>query len=124
MHVWMTGCQSRYVLWMNLLVHIILEIYMKAVQFALAFALAGAMGSAAATTTITYIGTQYLGDLVGQTAIINNTINGYGTAGTSGGTYLGTLSAAPVPETKSYALLLAGLGLVVMKVGRARRRLL
>lgn len=206
------GCQLHHALWMVLLAHFILAIDMKFAQTLLALALAGAMGSAAATTT--YIGPQYLGDLVGQSVIINNTVDGFGTpivdvydfdissytsetiassikiklqygtasqpvfdiidfaislkdvngftyatdntfdafgqlelnailapsalwspgfyrfvltgttAGTSGGSYLGTLSAAPVPESKSYALLLAGLGLVVMKVGRVRRRLL
>lgn len=171
--------------------------------------LAGYMGAAAAATT-TYIGPGYLGDLVGQTAVINNTINGNGTsftdvydfdigsitseaiassikiklqygsasqpifdisnfaialkdvnsftyatdstfdafgqlelsaildpsalgapgfyqfvvtgvtAGTSGGTYLGTLSAAPIPEAKTYAMMLAGLGLVGFVVLRRR----
>jgi len=61
----------------ELLAHFVLEIEMKFVQTLLAFALAGAMGSAAAS--ITYVGPQYMGDLVGQTAVINNTINGYGT---------------------------------------------
>lgn len=182
---------------------------MKVVQTLLALTLAGAMGSAAASTT--YVGPQYLGDLVGQTAVINNTINGYGTpiadvydfdigsitsetiassvkiklqygsasqplfdisnfaialkdvngftystdntfdalgqlelsailepsalgapgfyqfvvtgvtAGTSGGTYLGTLSAAPIPEAKAYAMMLAGLGLVGFTVLRRRQ---
>jgi len=42
------------------------------------------------------------------------------TAGTSGGTYLGTLSAAPVPEAKTYAMMFAGLGLVGYTVLRRR----
>jgi hypothetical protein len=194
---------------MYLLAYSVLEIFMKFVQTMLALALTGTMGSAAAAT-ITYLGPQYLGDLVGQTAVINNTINGYGTpiadvydfdigsiaseaiassvkiklqygsasqpifdisnfaialkdvngftyaiddtfdalgqlelsailnptalgapgfyqfvvtgttAGTSGGTYLGTLSAAPVPEADSYVMLLAGLGLIGFMVIRRR----
>ena len=193
----------------ELLAHFVLEIDMKLVRTLLALALAGAMGSAAAAT-ITYIGPGYLGDLVGQTAVINNTINGYGTpiadmydfdigsitseaiassvkiklqygsasqpifdisnfaialknvngftyatdntfdalgqlelsanldpsalgtpgfyqfvvtgttAGTSGGTYLGTLSAAPIPEAKTYAMMFAGLGLIGFTVLRRR----
>ena len=182
---------------------------MTRIKTLLGLLLAGYMGIAAAATT-TYIGPGYLGDLIGQTAVINNTINGNGTpftdvydfdigsitseaiassikiklqygsasqpifdisnfaialkdvnsftyatdstfdafgqlelsaildpsalgtpgfyqfvvtgvtAGTSGGTYLGTLSAAPIPEAKSYAMMLAGLGLVGFVVLRRR----
>ena len=193
---------------MVLLVNFILAIDMKFAQTLLALALAGAMGSATATTT--YIGPQYLGDLVGQSVIINNTVGGFGTpivdvydfdigsytsetiassikiklqygtasqpvfdisnfaislkdvngftyaadntfdalgqlelnailapsalgspgfyqfiltgttAGTSGGTYLGSLSAAPIPESETYGMMLAGLGLLGFMVLRRR----
>lgn len=42
--------------------------------------------------------------------------------GTMGGSYGGALAAAPVPEAKSYLMLLAGLGLVGLTVARSRRR--
>lgn len=41
--------------------------------------------------------------------------------GTLGGSYGGVLQAVPVPETKTYALMLAGLGLVGFTVLRRRR---
>jgi hypothetical protein len=44
------------------------------------------------------------------------------TAGTAGGIYAGALSAAPVPEPRTWLMLLAGLGLVGMMVERAKRR--
>jgi hypothetical protein len=43
------------------------------------------------------------------------------TAGSVGGAYLGALSAAPVPEAKNYAMMLAGLGLIGLMVERAKR---
>ena len=42
------------------------------------------------------------------------------TAGTAGGIYAGALSAQPVPEAESYAMMLAGLGLVGFMVSRRR----
>ncbi|MBT9568231.1 MAG: FxDxF family PEP-CTERM protein [Thiobacillus sp.] len=41
--------------------------------------------------------------------------------GTLGGSYGGVLQAVPVPETKTYAMMLAGLGLVGFTVLRRRR---
>jgi len=43
------------------------------------------------------------------------------TAGSAGGIYAGALSAAPVPEPKDWMLMLAGIGLVGMMVGRVKR---
>lgn len=43
------------------------------------------------------------------------------TSGSEGGIYAGALSAAPVPEPKDWMLLLAGIGLVGLTVGRAKR---
>ncbi len=40
--------------------------------------------------------------------------------GTLGGSYGGALAAAPVPEAKTYALMLAGLGLIGFMVSRRR----
>lgn len=48
---------------------------MKRTQFVLALALAGSMGSAAAAA----VGPGYLGDLVGQSVSISNTLSGLGT---------------------------------------------
>lgn len=42
--------------------------------------------------------------------------------GTSGGSYGGVLQAVPVPEPKAWMTLVAGIGLVGMMVGRAKRR--
>lgn len=44
------------------------------------------------------------------------------TAGTSGGTYLGALSAQPIPEPKQWMLMLAGAGLIGLMVERVKRR--
>jgi hypothetical protein len=43
--------------------------------------------------------------------------------GTSGGSYGGVLQAAPVPEPKSWMSLVAGLGLIGLKLGRFKRRM-
>jgi len=43
------------------------------------------------------------------------------TAGSAGGIYAGALSATPVPEPKDWMLMLAGIGLVGMMVGRVKR---
>ena len=43
--------------------------------------------------------------------------------GTLGGGYGGVLAAAPVPEPRDWMLMLAGLGLIGMMVGRSRRRM-
>jgi len=40
--------------------------------------------------------------------------------GTAGGIYAGALSAQAVPEAETYAMLLAGLGLVGFMVSRRR----
>jgi hypothetical protein len=46
------------------------------------------------------------------------------TAGSAGGIYAGALSATPVPEPKDWMLMLAGIGLVGMMVGRVKRYIL
>lgn len=43
------------------------------------------------------------------------------TAGGAGGIYAGALSATPVPEPKDWMMILAGIGLVGMMVGRFQR---
>lgn len=44
------------------------------------------------------------------------------TAGTTGGTYLGALSAQPVPEPREWLLMIAGIGLIGLMVERVKRR--
>lgn len=44
------------------------------------------------------------------------------TAGSSGGTYLGALSAQPVPEPKQWMMMLAGVGFIGLMVGRLKHR--
>jgi hypothetical protein len=46
------------------------------------------------------------------------------TARSAGGIYAGALSATPVPEPKDWMLMLAGIGLVGMMVGRVKRYIL
>ena len=42
--------------------------------------------------------------------------------GSSGGTYGGTISAAPIPEPETYAMMLAGLGLMGFVVRRRKQK--
>ncbi len=44
------------------------------------------------------------------------------TAGSTGGTYLGALSAQPIPEPKQWMLMLAGAGLIGLMVERVKHR--
>lgn len=64
------------------------------------------------------------GGMMGQTCMTGTTVAGYGRLGTMSGFPVSqtiTLAAAPVPEPETYAMLMAGLGLMGL-VARKRRK--